>query len=124
MSRRPRRTEPLHLATPLWESAPLSDALGARVLLKMEAFQPVGSFKLRGIGRACQVRVEQGAGRLLASSGGNAGFAVAYTGRRLGVPVTVLVPKTTPESMRARASSRRAPCCGACQSIQSDQNQR
>jgi L-serine/L-threonine ammonia-lyase len=74
----------------------------------MEAFQPVGSFKLRGIGRACRVRVERGAARLLASSGGNAGFAVAYAGRRLGVPVTVLVPKTTPEAMRARIRSEQA----------------
>ena len=92
----------LHLVTPLWESRPLADAFGGRVLLKMEACQPVGSFKLRGLGRACKSRVAGGAERLVCSSGGNAGYAVAWAGRRLGVPVTVLVPGSTPESMRAR----------------------
>jgi hypothetical protein len=36
------------------ESRPLSACSERRVWLKMEAFQPSGSFKLRGIGRACQ----------------------------------------------------------------------
>jgi len=31
----------------------------------------------------------------MSSSGGNAGLAVAYSGRRLGIPVTVVVPKST-----------------------------
>ncbi|MGD2126680.1 MAG: pyridoxal-phosphate dependent enzyme, partial [Desulfobacteraceae bacterium] len=78
----------------------MSSALGARVLLKMEAFQPVGSFKIRGIGHACQVHCEAGATRLIASSGGNAGYAVAYAGRRLDVEVTVYVPASTPIYMR------------------------
>lgn len=86
----------LHVATPVWESKPLSAALGAAVLLKMEALQPVGSFKIRGIGHACQVSCEAGATRLICSSGGNAGYAVAYAGRKLGVDVTVIVPRTTP----------------------------
>jgi L-serine/L-threonine ammonia-lyase len=30
------------------------------------------------------------------ASAGNAGYAVAYAGRKLGIPVTVIVPKTTP----------------------------
>jgi L-serine/L-threonine ammonia-lyase len=37
----------------------------------------------------------QGARRFVSSSGGNAGLAVAYVGRLLGVPVTVVVPETT-----------------------------
>ncbi len=90
----------LHVATPIWESPAMSDALGRPVLLKMEALQPVGSFKLRGIGHACQAYCGAGAAHLVSSSGGNAGYAVAYAGRRLGVEVTVVVPKTTPEMMR------------------------
>ena len=39
--------------------------MGARVYLKMEAFQPVGSFKARGIGLACQDSVASGAKRLV-----------------------------------------------------------
>lgn len=95
---------PLHIATPVWESKPLSMALGAPVLLKMEALQPIGSFKIRGIGHACQVRCEDGATHLVCSSGGNAGYAVAYAGRRLGVDVTVVVPRTTPTAMRETIS--------------------
>ena len=87
----------LHTTTPVWESGPLSTALGAPVLLKMEAFQPVGSFKIRGMGRVCQTRCEAGATHLVCASGGNAGYAVAYAGRRLGVEVTIVVPETTPD---------------------------
>lgn len=87
--------EKLHTNTPLIESLPLSKQLGAKVWLKMDALQPCGSFKARGVGFACQQYVEQGAKSLVSSSGGNAGLAVAYCGRCLGVPVTVVVPQTT-----------------------------
>jgi len=90
----------IHVVTPLWESPSLSAAMGAPVLLKMEAFQPVGSFKARGIGLACQDSWEAGASRLVCASAGNAGYAVAYSGRKIGIPVTVIVPKTTPPWLR------------------------
>ena len=61
----------------------------------MEAMQPPGSFKIRGVGLACQEYSRRGAARFISSSGGNAGIAVAYAGRHLGVPVTVVVPQTT-----------------------------
>lgn len=86
----------IHVVTPLWESPSLSAAMGAPVYLKMEAFQPVGSFKARGIGLACQDSWKAGASRLVCASAGNAGYAVAYSGRKIGIPVTVVVPKTTP----------------------------
>ncbi|RTL43572.1 MAG: pyridoxal-phosphate dependent enzyme [Burkholderiales bacterium] len=86
----------LHLETPLLASDPLSTA-GQRVWLKLEALQPSGSFKLRGIGHACDQHAAQGARRLLSSSGGNAGLAVAYAGRQLGLPVLVVVPESTAE---------------------------
>jgi L-serine/L-threonine ammonia-lyase len=38
-----------------------------------------------------------GAQKFISSSGGNAGLAVAYAGRSLGVPVIVVVPETTTE---------------------------
>lgn len=90
----------LHLNTPLVESLPLSLAAGRAVWLKLDALQPSGSFKIRGIGLACETYLQQGAKRFVSSSGGNAGLAVAYAGRKLGVPVTVVVPETT--SARAR----------------------
>jgi len=70
------------------------------VLLKMETEQPVGSFKIRGIGRVCEFHVTNGVERLVSSSGGNAGYAVAYSGRELGIPVDVFVPETTGSRIR------------------------
>jgi len=93
--------KPLHIETPLFESSALSLASGRTVWLKFKAIQPTGSFKLRGIGRACQEYVRRGARRLISSSGGNAGIAVACAGRRLSVPVVVVVPETTSEKARA-----------------------
>jgi L-serine/L-threonine ammonia-lyase len=61
----------------------------------MEALQPPGSFKIRGIGLACETHARHGATRFVSSSGGNAGIAVAHAGRRLGVAVTVVVPEST-----------------------------
>ena len=86
--------------TPLLLSEPLSRALGCRVWLKMDCWQPVGSFKIRGMGRMCQQVAADGARKLVCSSGGNAGYAVAYAGRELGLPVTVVVPQSASEFAR------------------------
>ena len=91
----------LHIETPLFESRALSIHAERTVLLKLETVQPTGSFKIRGIGLACQEYVCRGARRLISSSGGNAGIAVAYAGRLLSVPVVVVVPETT--SAKAKA---------------------
>ena len=88
---------PLHIQTPLLESLPLSLASGRCIWLKLEALQPPGSFKIRGIGAACEEYQRRGARRFISSSGGNAGIAVAYAGRCLSVPVIVVVPETTTE---------------------------
>lgn len=93
--------QPLHIDTPLFESRPLSILASRSVWLKLDALQPPGSFKIRGIGHACQEYVRRGAGRLISSSGGNAGIAVAYAGRHLSVPVLIVVPETTSELARA-----------------------
>ena len=90
----------IHVRTPLWESPILSNLLGTEVLLKMEAFQPVGSFKARGMGAACMAAYNRGNRRVVCSSGGNAGLAVAYAGRKLGMDVTIVVPETTPARAR------------------------
>ena len=92
--------EHLHVETPLVESRALSLCSGRTVLLKLEAMQPPGSFKIRGIGLACQEYLRRGARRFISSSGGNAGIAVAYAGRCLSVPVVVVVPETTSEKAK------------------------
>ena len=91
---------PLHIETPLIPSRQLSDISGRSIWLKMDALQAPGSFKIRGVGHACTEYVSKGARRLVSSSGGNAGLAVAYAGRSMGVPVTVVVPQTTSERAR------------------------
>ena len=95
---------PLHIETPLLASSAMSSA-GQTVWLKMEALQPPGSFKIRGVGHACEEYRRRGATRFITSSGGNAGIAAAYAGRRLGVPVLVVVPETA--TARARELIRR-----------------
>ncbi len=90
----------LSIKTPLIESLPLGQLNGTRVWMKMEAVQPSGSFKIRGIGYACEYHYGQGARRFISSSGGNAGLAVAYAGRKLHVPAIVVVPETTSERAR------------------------
>lgn len=96
------KTTTLHYETPTLHHAGLSARLGKDIHLKMECYQPVGSFKMRGIGALCQYHVAAGATHLVSSSGGNAGYAAAYAGNQLGVPVTVVVPETTSETAQAR----------------------
>lgn len=92
---------PLHLETPLIQSLPLGLATGRDVWLKMDALQPPGSFKIRGVGAACEHHARAGKRRFVSSSGGNAGMAVAYAGRQLSIPVSVYVPETTTERAKA-----------------------
>jgi L-serine/L-threonine ammonia-lyase len=92
---------PLHIETPLFQSRALSALADKSVWLKFDALQPSGSFKLRGIGAVCERYAAEGKTRFVSSSGGNAGIAVAYAGRQLSVPVTVVVPETT--TLRAKA---------------------
>ena len=91
----------LHIETPLLNSRALSLLSERAIWLKLEALQPPGSFKIRGIGLACEEYARRGARRFISSSGGNAGIAVAYAGRQLGIPVVVVVPETTSERARA-----------------------
>ena len=66
------------------------------VYLKLENLQPIGSFKLRGAGNALALAgpVE----RLWTASAGNMAQAVAWHARERGVPCTVVVPETAPQT--------------------------
>lgn len=86
---------PLHHWTPTFHSRTLSLHTGKTIYLKMECMQPVGSYKIRGIGRLCQHYAEKGIKHFVSSSGGNAGYAVAYVGRKLGIETQVFVPSNT-----------------------------
>eukprot|EP01103_Thecamoeba_quadrilineata_P008093 TRINITY_DN1787_c0_g1_i1.p1 TRINITY_DN1787_c0_g1~~TRINITY_DN1787_c0_g1_i1.p1 ORF type:complete len:140 (+),score=11.83 TRINITY_DN1787_c0_g1_i1:26-445(+) len=92
---------PFHIESPLLLSRPLTNHIGIPVYLKMDSLQPTGSFKIRGLGYACwQAVKERGATSFVCASGGNAGFAVAYAGRCLGLPVTIVLPESTPVHIR------------------------
>jgi len=87
--------KPLYIQTPLLQSQYLKNKLDKNVFFKMEALQPSGSFKIRGISVVCQSEKEAGRTAFVASSGGNAGVAVAYSGMKLNVPTTIFIPSTS-----------------------------
>lgn len=95
----------IYIKTPLFE-LPMQD--GKTAYLKMDAYQPCGSFKLRGMDCIGRYMIERGAERLISSSGGNAGLAVAYVGRAFGIPVTVVVPQFTSAFMIQKLKDQRA----------------
>ncbi|KAG0224968.1 hypothetical protein BGW42_004731 [Actinomortierella wolfii] len=100
----------LYNQTPLMYSTELSRKLQTNVWLKLEALQPSGSFKMRGLGHMC-LKAYQHHGKdmhLVCSSGGNAGLAVAYAGRQLDCKTTIVVPQSTSLYMRNKLQTEGA----------------
>lgn len=100
------RIAPYVRRTPLERSAWLSREHGAEVALKLECWQPTGSFKLRGAMAALTALDPEARARgVLAVSAGNHGQALAWGAAALGVPATIVVPtsasRTKVEAMRA-----------------------
>ena len=86
----------LFYRTPLIKSAPMSQLAGRDVYVKLDCLQPSGSFKDRGMAHLCQTLSDtKGTKKLIASSGGNAGLAVATVGQKQGMSVSVVVPEST-----------------------------
>jgi len=71
----------------------------ASLTLKLECLQVSGSFKARGANNKV-LSLPDGVRRrgLVTASGGNHGLGVAYAGRRIGAPVHVYLPASTPAS--------------------------
>jgi threonine dehydratase len=86
-----RRVEGVASRTPLVESPSLSKRVGRRVFLKLECFQPIGVFKVRG---AYNKISQTSKADVVAASSGNHGIAVAYASRLLGKRCTIVVPET------------------------------
>ena len=86
--------DPVFLDTPTLSCAPLGRALGCLVTLKVETLNPVRSFKGRGSETVAAVARTEGASRLVCASAGNLGQALAYSGRRRGIAVTVVAART------------------------------
>lgn len=84
------RIDPVFLRSPQFVSEPLSDALGARLTVKLETLNPIRSFKGRGADNLVALLAERGESRpLLCASAGNWGQALAYACRRRALPLTV-----------------------------------
>jgi threonine dehydratase len=77
--------------TPLVELPALSRVAGREVYLKLECFQPIKVFKIRGAYNKVSQVPERA---VVAASSGNHGIAVAYSSRLLGKKCTVVVPET------------------------------
>jgi threonine dehydratase len=87
--------DPVFLDTPLYPSAPLDDALGCSVLLKVETLNPVRSFKGRGTETVMSSLERDGRySSAVCASAGNLGQALAHSGARRGVPVTVFAARS------------------------------
>ena len=81
----------MFLDTPALPCVPLGEALGCSVTLKVETLNPVRSFK--GRGTETVVAAAQ-ADRVVCASAGNLGQALAYSGVRRSVEVTVVAART------------------------------
>jgi threonine dehydratase len=80
-------------------------AVSPHLIFKLEHLQHTGSFKPRGAFNRMLAAKEDGSltGQgVVVASGGNAGMAVAYVARELGVPARVYVPLTTPAAKLER----------------------
>ena len=87
--------DPAFMSTPQFESVPLSDALGCSATLKVETLNPVRSFKGRGTETVMSALSREGRySSAVCASAGNLGQALAYSGARRGIPVTVFVAET------------------------------
>jgi threonine dehydratase len=68
--------------------------LGLNVSLKVETFQPTGSFKVRGGLAAVSATLMADPGReVVGASAGNHGLGLAYAAAKLKAKVTVIVPR-------------------------------
>ncbi|HEX8617470.1 MAG TPA: pyridoxal-phosphate dependent enzyme [Thermoanaerobaculia bacterium] len=83
------------------------DVAGApEIWLKLESLQPINAFKLRGAANAVALLPPEDRKRgVWTISAGNAGQGVAYAARAAGIPCTVVVIETAPDTKVERMSA-------------------
>jgi threonine dehydratase len=85
------------VATPTLYSRTLSAITGANIYLKFENLQFTAAYKERGaLNALLQMDPEALKRGVIAASAGNHAQGLSYHGTRLGAPVTIVMPKTTP----------------------------
>ena len=91
------RIAPNIVRTPFEPSETLSAVSGVKLYLKRENQQYTASFKERGaLNRLLDLTPAQRTHGVIAMSAGNHAQALAYHGRRLRIPTTIVMPRTTP----------------------------
>ncbi len=91
------RIEGKVVRTPTLLSQTLSALTGATVYLKFENLQFTAAYKERGALNTLLLMSEAARAKgVIAASAGNHAQGLAYNGKRLGIPVTIVMPVTTP----------------------------
>jgi threonine dehydratase len=76
-----------------------ADDAPAEIYLKLEALQPIGSFKIRGATNAIRIAPEEARREgLVTASAGNMAQGVAWAAREFGLTATIAVPEHAPEA--------------------------
>src|SRR6201990_2892052 len=83
--------------TPCRHSMTLSQITGADVWVKFENLQFTAAYKERGaLNKLLQLTADERRRGVIAASAGNHAQGLAYHGARLGIPVTIVMPRGTP----------------------------
>jgi threonine dehydratase len=92
--------------TPLIRSPLLDERVGARVYLKAETLQRMGSFKFRGAYNRCAtIPAERRGAGVVAYSSGNHAQGVAAAAKLLGMPAVIVMPADAPRPKRERTAA-------------------
>jgi threonine dehydratase len=79
--------------TPLYYSPRLSRLTKAKVYLKLESYQPIRVFKIRGAAnKILKLSTDERKRGFVAASSGNHGVAVSYVAKLTGTSATIVVP--------------------------------
>ena len=85
------------IRTPTHLSRTISDMVDAEVWLKFENLQFTAAYKERGaLNKLLTLTADERRRGVVAASAGNHAQALAYHGKRLGIPVTIVMPVSTP----------------------------
>jgi len=83
--------------TPCRHSRTLSEITGAQVWVKFENLQFTAAYKERGaLNKLLQLTAAEKKRGVIAASAGNHSQGLAYHAARLGIPVTIVMPRNTP----------------------------
>jgi threonine dehydratase len=93
-----RIIDPIFLDTPLYRCEALESDLGCAVSIKLETANPVRSFKARGTEVLANLLADGGPRAVVCASAGNLGQALAWSGRRRRLDVTVVASRFAPSA--------------------------